>query len=156
MRVLVECYPDESLLRALGVPRKQLRHESCKGQVVKRVLKFDCATGLVDEDPTSPQPRELDNYGQVQAAEGLRLLARRDDKDKRLIVICPRLEDWLIQRARASGIKLEEYHLPCDPDRLHGIPRYEQKQGFRRFLLALKEQDKGMGLLRKWIFEEES
>lgn len=153
MRILVECYPDAALLRTLGVPRKQLRHESCKGEVIKRVLKSDCATGLIDEDPSSAQPRDLANYKEIQAAEGLRLLARRDDKNKRLIIVCPRLEDWLIARAKSSGIKPEEYRLPSDPDRLHSIPRYEQNDGFRRFLAELKERDKGMHLLRRWVLE---
>lgn len=155
MRVLVECYPDEMLLRVLGVPRKQIRHERCKGEVVKRVRKFDCATGLIDEDPTSAQPRDLINYKQVQSGEGLRLLARRDDENKTLIIICPRLEDWLIQRAKLSGVKLEDYTLPDDPHRLHSIVRYDQKDGFQRFLSELKEKDKGMHLLREWILKEE-
>ena len=156
MRILVECYPDEALLRALGVSKKQLRHERCKGEVVKRVRKFDCATGLIDEDPSSAQPRDLDNYKQVRAAEGLRLLARRDDKNKRLIIICPRLEDWLIQRAGLSDIKPEDYGIPSRPDRLHSIVRYERKDGFQQFLSELKERDSGMHLLRQWIFEAES
>ena len=156
MKVLVECNADEKLLRALGVSKKQLRHERCKGEVVKRVLKFDCATGLIDEDPASAQPRELDNYKHVQSAEELRLLASRDDKNKRLIIICPRLEDWLIQRAKSSGIRPEDYGLPSDPDKLHSIPRYEQKEGFCRFLEELKERDSGMHLLRRWILEAES
>jgi len=156
MIILVECYPDALLLRALGVSKKQLRHERCKGEVVKRVLKFDCATCLIDEDPASAQPRDLDNYKQVQAAEGLRLLTRRDDKNKRLIIICPRLEDWLIQRAKTSGIRPEDYGLPSDPDHLHSIPRYEQKESFRRFLAELKERDRGMHLLRQWILQAES
>jgi hypothetical protein len=156
MKFLVECYPDGALLRALGVSKKQLRHERCKGEVVKRVRKFDCATGLVDEDPTSAQPRDLDNYKQIQVGEGLFLLARRDDNNKRLIIICPRLEDWLISRAKSSGIRPEDYGLPGDPDRLHSIPRYEQKPGFLRFLTELKEQDKGMQLLRQWILQIES
>lgn len=156
MKVLVECYPDETLLRTLGVPRKQIGHERCKGEVVNRVLKSDCATGLIDEDPSSAQPRDLDNYKEVQAAEGLRLLARRDDKNKRLIIVCPRLEDWLIARAKSSGIRPEDYGLPGDPDRLHSIPGYEQKEGFRRFLAELKERDSGMHLLRRWVLEEES
>jgi len=154
MMVLVECYPDAALLRLLGVPRKQLRHERCKGEVVNRVLKISCATGLIDEDPSSAQPRDLDNYKQLQASEGLRLIARRDDKNKRLIIVCPRLEDWLIRRARSAGLKPEEYHLPGDPDRLHSIPRYEQNDGFRRFLTELIERDSGMRLLRRWVFED--
>ncbi len=156
MRILVECYPDAALLRALGVSKKQLRHEGGKGEVVKQVRKFDCATGLIDEDPASAQPRDLDNYKEVQAMEGLRLLARRDDKNKRLIIVCPRLEDWLIQRAKSSGIRPKDYGLPSDPDKLHSIPRYEQKEGFCRFLAELKEQDSGMHLLRRWILEAES
>jgi hypothetical protein len=156
MRILVECYPDETLLRTLGVPRKQLRHERCKGEVVKRVLKFDCATGVIDEDPASAQPRELDNYKEVRAAEGLRLLARRDDKNKRLIIICPRLEDWLLQRAGLSGIEPEDYGVLSQPNHLHSIPRYERTDGFQRFLSELKEQDKGMHLLHRWVLEGES
>ena len=155
MRILVECYPDAALLHTLGVPNKQLRHERCKGEVVKRVHKFGNATGLIDEDPTSAQPRDLDNYKQVQAGEGLRLRARRDDKNKRLIIICPRLEEWLLQKARLLDVKSEEYGLPSDPDRLHSVPRYDQKDGFCRFLAELKKRDSGMHLLRRWILEEE-
>lgn len=155
MRILVECYPDAALLRILGVPNKQLRHERCKGEVVKRVHKFGNAIGLIDEDPASAQPRDLDNYKQVQAGEGLRLLVRRDDKNKRLIIICPRLEDWLLQRAGLSDIKPEDYSVPNDPNRLHSIVRYDQKDGFQQFLSELKEQDKGMHLLRQWILEEQ-
>jgi hypothetical protein len=156
MRILVECYADAALLCVLGAPGEQLRHERCKGEVVKRVHKFGSAIGLIDEDPSSAQPRDLENYKELQAAEGLRLLARRDDKNKRLIIVCPRLEDWLIQRAKSSSIKPEEHGLPTDPDRLHGTPRYEQKEGFRRFLEELKERDKGMDILRRWILEAES
>ena len=156
MKVLVECYPDAALVRTLGVSKKQLRHERCKGEVVKRVHKFGNATGLIDEDPTSAQPRNLENYKQMQAGEGIQLLIRRDDKNKRLIIICPRLEDWLIDRAKSSGIRIEEYGLPSNPDCLHSIPRYEQKEGFRRFLAELTKQDKGMQLLRRWILAEES
>ena len=156
MKVFVECYPDAALLRALGVSKKQLRHERCKGEVVKRVHKFDCATGLVDEDPTSTQPRDLDNYKQIQTVEGLCLLTRRNDDNKRLVIICPRLEEWLISRAKSSGIRPEDYGLPGDPDRLHSIPRYEQKPGFLRFLTELKERDKGMRLLQQWILQADS
>lgn len=153
MKVLVECYPDAALLRALSVPRKQIGHQSCKGEVVKRVLKLDDAIGLIDEDPSGTQPRELANYNQIQAAEGLRLLARRDNKNKRLIIVCPRLEEWLITKAKSSGIRPEDYGLPSDADRLHSIPRYDQKEGFSRFLEELNKRDKGMDILRRWVLE---
>lgn len=152
MRVLVECYPDAAVLRAIGVTKKHLRHERCKGEVVKRVLKLDRAVGVIDEDPGSAQPRDLNNYKEKEAAEGLRLLVRHGSADRRLIVVCPRLEDWLIARAIAVGIKPQDYDLPSDPHRLHGIPHYEDRQTFQQFLTELTGRDaEGMGLLRQWV-----
>ncbi len=154
MKAFVECFPDTALLRNLGVPKQQLRHERCKGEVVKRVSKSDSAIGLVDEDPASSQPRELSNYKQIQAAEGLRLLVRKNDENKKFVLVCPRLEEWFIERAKISGILPENYGLPNNPDRLHSIGRYDKKEGFKRFLAELKEKDKGMKLLYKWVFQK--
>ena len=151
MRVLAECYPDEALLRALGVPRKQLRHERCKGEVVKKVAKRDDTVGVVDEDPASAQPRDLGNYEVISEEEGLRLLVRRGNKAQRIIVICPRLEDWLIQRAKAAGVRLQDYALPDDPNRLHALGRYDQKNGFPSLLAELINRDEAMRLLRQWV-----
>lgn len=157
MRILVECNADESVLRALGLSKKQIRHERCKGEVINRLRKLPGAIGVVDEDPASAQPRDLNNYQEeVQTTEGLRLLTRQGKGAQRLILVCPKLEDWLIHRARSIGIEPENYGLPADPNRLHSIPRYEQKEGFRHFLAELKERDSGMHLLRRWIFEAES
>jgi hypothetical protein len=154
MRVLVECDADEAVLLALGVPKRQLLHFGGKGEVVKRVLKLDCAIGVIDEDPGSAQPADLANYDEAQAAGGLRLLIRRGSADRKLIVICPRLEDWLIARAISSGIKPQDYDLPSDPHRLHGIPHYEDRQRFHQFLTELAGRDaEGMGLLRQWLHQ---
>ncbi len=155
MRVLVECYPVEVLLRTLGVPKKQLRHEARKGEVFNRLRDTPGAVGVVDEDPASIQPRDLSNYDETGAAEGLRLLARRGSKGQRLIILCPRLEEWLLQRAGVCGVDPARYYLPSSPNELHDIPRYDQKDGFRRFLADLNGRDRGMGLLRQWVFQGE-
>ncbi|MGD2093403.1 MAG: hypothetical protein PVH77_00160 [Phycisphaerales bacterium] len=152
MKVLVECDADEAVLRALGVTKKQLLHFGGKGNVINRLKKLPGATGIVDEDPASAQPRDLNNYQEeVQTTEGLRLLTRQGKGGQRLILVCPKLEDWLIQRAESSGIQPDDYGLPSNPDKLHSIPRYEQKEGFSRFLAELKERDSGIHLLRRWI-----
>ena len=157
MRVLVECNADEVVLRNLGVPKRQLFHFGGKDKLINRLRNLPGAVGVVDEDPASIQHPDLKaSYRQAESAEGLRLLARRGSGGQRLVVICPKLEDWLIERAKSSGIRPEDHGLPSDPDRLHSIPRYEQKEGFRRFLSVLKEQDKGMRLLRRWVFEDET
>jgi len=154
MKVLVECSADEVVLRSLGVPRKQLFHFGGKDKLITRLRDMPGAVGMVDEDPASTQHPDLKaGYRKVESAEGLHLLTRQGSGGQRLVVICPKLEDWLIERAKSSGIRPDDYGLPSDPDRLHSIPRYEQKEGFRRFLAELKERDKGMHLLRRWVFE---
>jgi hypothetical protein len=108
--------------------------------------------GVIEEDPGSAQPRDLASYDEIQAAGGLRLLVRHGSADRKLIVVCPRLEDWLIARAVSSGIRLQDYGLPGDPHRLHGIPHYEDRQTFQQFLTELTGRDaEGMGLLRQWV-----
>ena len=157
MKVLVECDADEVVLRNLGVPRKKLFHFGGKDKLITRLRNLPRAVGVVDEDPASIQHPDLRaSYRQVKSAEGLRLLGRHGSGGQRLVVVCPKLEDWLIDRAKSSGIRPEDYGLPIDPDRLHSIPRYERKESFRRFLAELIKQDKGLHLLRRWILEEES
>ena len=157
MRVLVECDADEVVLRTLGVTKKQLLHFGGKDKLINRLRNLPGVLGVVDEDPASTQHPDLKaSYWQTESAEGLRLLARQGSGSQRLVIICPKLEDWLIQRAKSSRIRPEDYGLPSDPDKLHSIPRYEQKEGFCRFLAELKERDSGMHLLRRWILEAES
>jgi hypothetical protein len=152
MKVLVECNADEAVLRALGFPRKQLLHFPGKYELVRKLKDRAHDVGMVDEDPGKGNPpQDMRNYRQTDSAEGLHLLARQGSGGQRLVVVCPKLEDWLIARAKSSGIRPEDYGLPSDPDRLHSIPRYEQKKGFPHFLAELKEQDKGMHLLRRWL-----
>ncbi len=157
MKVLVECSADEVVLRSLGVPKKQLSHFGGKDKLITRLRDMPGAVGMVDEDPASTQHPDLKvAYRKVESAEGLCLLTRQGSGGQKLVMICPKLEDWLIERAKSSGIRPEDYGLPSDPDRLHSIPRYEQKEGFRRFLVELKERDRGMRLLQQWILQAES
>jgi hypothetical protein len=157
MKVLVECNADEIVLRNIGVPKKQLFHFGGKDKLITRLRNLPGAVGVVDEDPASIQHPDLKaSYRQAEYTEGLRLLARRGSGGQKLVMICPKLEDWLIERAKSSGIRPEDYGLPGDPDHLHSIPRYEQKQNFLRFLKELNECDRGMHLLRRWILEAKS
>jgi hypothetical protein len=153
MRIAVECYPDEVVLRALGIPKKQLLHQARKGEVFNWLKKNAGAVGMVDEDPDSDQPRDLTSYQQIQASEGLLLFVRHGSSGQRLIVVRPRLEDWLIQRAGVCGIDPRQFQLPGSAKELHAIPRYELKDGFRRFLAELNGSDAGMRLLGQWILQ---
>ena len=151
MIFFVEDGPHKSLLCFLGIGQKRIFIMGAKGNVIGKLKDHPSDTGMVDEDPDSAQPHDLSNYTQVPATEGLRLRLRRGNTGQRLIVVCPRIEEWLIQRAMICGIDPRQYHLPSTPKELHNIPRYEQKDGFPRFLAELNDRDRGMDLLRQWI-----
>jgi hypothetical protein len=155
MIFLVEDAPHKSLLQSLGIPRKRILLFGSKGNVIKKLKDRPGDMGIVDEDPQSiqTQPHELANYQEVDNGEELCLLARRGHNKQKLVVICPRIEDWLIQRAKLSDIDPTRYYLPSTPKKLKELVHYEQKEYFHHFLDELKERDSGIRLLSQWILQ---
>jgi hypothetical protein len=156
MTFLVEDAPHKSLLCALGIPRKCILVMGAKGNVIKKLKGRPGDVGLVDEDPGSiqTQSHELANYQEIERGEGLQLRARRGSGGQRLIVLCPIVESWLMDRARVCGIDPREYHLPGAAKELKDLLHYEEKEWFRRFLDELSDRD--VGLLRRWVAQGES
>ncbi len=144
----LECYPDEVLVRTLGVPSRELRHVGGKGNVLNRLREHQEGLGLVEEDPQSHQPLELGNYQQIQQKGDLVLL-RRGTSNRWLIIICPRLEELLSNRAQASGIAPKDYGLPPSAAQLKKIPHYERRRNFPEFLQDLCQTDEQINQLQE-------
>ena len=51
---------------------------------------------------------------------GLRLY-RHGERGNTLIVLCPKLEDWIIAAVRDAVLSIEDYGLPSNPNRLHDV-----------------------------------
>ena len=118
MTLFLECRPDETLARALGVPRRAIVHSHSKGAVSKNLGKKTSARGLVDEDPGSSEPTTLRRFTEVSAAHDLKLKEDRA-RNNTLVVVYPRLEDWIIKTAKAANVKLERFNLSENPLELH-------------------------------------
>lgn len=154
MKVLVECCHDTALVRYLGVPIRRLGHVHGKGNVLRLLAKWDGeVVGVVDADTgkQSDNNRELPKYREEQSAYDLMLLRHHADERKSLVVIIPKLEDWLLARAAVVGIRASDYGLPETARAMHKSPRYDLKPGFRRFLGDLAAGDDGMKMLKKWL-----
>lgn len=151
MNFLVEDAPHKSLLCSLRISRKCILVMGAKGNVIKKLKDRPGDVGIVDEDPSSiqTQSHELAKYQVMGSGEGLQLLARRGSGGQRLIVLCPIVEDWLMDRARACAIDPRQYYLPGTAKELKGLLHYEEKDGFLRFLNELSDKD--IGLLRQWV-----
>lgn len=116
-RFHVECHPDERLLRTLGVPRKEIKHWRDKGRVCKHVQKTNGVLGLIDEDPAKTQPSLFKHIRpNFYPRYGLKVY---DIETSRLIVLCPRLEEWIVQAAKEAGVKMAHFGLPENGDDLH-------------------------------------
>lgn len=46
-------------------------------------------------------------------------ILHHNQRNNRLMVLCPRLEEWVIEASREANIGLRRYGLPSDPDELH-------------------------------------
>lgn len=138
MRLFLECKPDETLAVALGVPSHAIIHCHGKGKVSKNLRKNSGVTGLVDEDAGRTETPTLKKYADVSSGHGVKL---KQDKEQnnRLVVVCPKLEDWVIETAKASGVKMTKYNLSENPNALHADINY-RLPNFQRLLAELLEQ----------------
>ena len=114
MTVLVECFADEALVRALGVGRREILHAGDRGRVCNKMRKGSRLTGLVDEDPGGPTPGYLDELALIEESGDMRVLEDKSRGNK-LIVLRPRLEEWILEAAREADLDWNALGLASSP-----------------------------------------
>ena len=128
--IVLECNPDEVLIKTLGYARNMITHQPSRGEVINYLKKNPDAIGIVDDDPGSAKPTYFSKF-QSETTEKFNTESYCIPKlQTRLIVIKPRLEEWILKRAAESGIDTTQYSLPNDGHELHKIintrlPRFE-------------------------------
>ncbi len=151
--IVVECDPDEFIVRTLGFAKRLIKHEGGKGTVLGVVRKQGKCIGIIDEDPQTSQPPEMNNYILRDGKKTIKLFMRRNDQSNRIIQISPFLEHWLIIRANHNKISLRDYSLPDNPRKLHDIPHIEKNRNFQKFLDELIRIDEEINTIKQWIEE---
>lgn len=134
----VECNPDKALLCTLGISRKQVIHSYGKGNVCRRLQKTANAIGLVDEDPKSARPSYIKTLKLIDTKDEIKLYF--DSKtDNRLILLCPRLEEWIVLAARNANEDITRYGLPDNANELHKVINVRQHD-FRQFITDIRDK----------------
>jgi hypothetical protein len=119
MSVFVECKPDETVVVALGVPKRFVTHFQGKDELCKALQQHRDITGVVDEDPLSAQPSYVRQLPSADSVLGIRVQFDRS-RNNRLVMVCPRLEDWLITAAKDSDVALSDFGFSAkEPRALH-------------------------------------
>ena len=122
----VECKPDQVLAQKLtGLPQREIGH-ALKGrpEVLRFIAEKSNSIAMVDEDPGSRPPaifgRMLRNENET--SRGLVVYYDRG-RNNRVVVICPKLEDWVLRAAQDVRIRVNAppYSLPGTSKSLHKI-----------------------------------
>lgn len=120
--IYLECKPDYALVRALtGISKREIIHEfKGKFEVCKRVNNSTNCKGMIDEDPGSVQPRYVNTLKPANDLSSYDIRVLRDnDKSNYLIVLCPRLEEWILGAAQEAGLNVREFGLSNRGGQLH-------------------------------------
>mgnify|MGYP001039832934 CR=1 FL=1 len=119
---LVECKPDTVLVQSLTrASRKNIQHAGNKSELLKKLTEhYSDSKGVIDEDPWSIQPPHMQKFKEKQnlTSFGLKVL-HQTSKNNTLIVLCPRLEEWILEAAREANVDPQKYNLPNDSVKLH-------------------------------------
>lgn len=105
--IYVECKPDAALVQILTqLSHRGIVHElKGKYEVVERISSGRNARRMVDEDPGSVQPAYLARMEVLRdlPQSGLKML---EDvaRANRVVLLCPKLEDWIIRVALDAGV----------------------------------------------------
>jgi hypothetical protein len=142
--IYIECDPDFALVKCIAnVPRRGIDHElKGKGEICNKLASQSNCKALIDEDPSARQPRYISRLrasGREREITEHELKLLRDSSNNCLIMLCPRLEDWMLRTAREVGIDVRDYGLPHDAKRLHSEININLDK-FEKLLEALKSK----------------
>ncbi len=151
--ILVECRPDFILIKTLtGLPKRQIPHHQGKPEICKSLKKSTLCKGLIDEDPGTAQPPYLNNLEPLKTSTEMDLKVLADRKRRNLVIIlCPKLEDWIIKSAKIAKLNMEkQFRLPHDSNRLHRIINY-RLANFQQLLETLRGHSPRINTLEKYL-----
>lgn len=120
--IFVECNPDELLIQKIGIPKKIIYHAGGKTKICKKLSKDTNKIGVIDEDPLSVQPPYIKKLKIIEEEKELGIKVLFDEKRKnRIIILSPRLEEWIIKACEEAKIDLKKYNLPKNGNKLHKV-----------------------------------
>ena len=83
--------------------------------------------------------------------DGIEIL-HHNQGHNRLIVLYPRLEEWVIESARKANVSLRNYNLPTTGNELHEVINFKIKR-FEELLDDLKQSSERVKILKRHLTE---
>ncbi len=146
--IFVECHADSVLVQNLtSLSPENIPHDlRGRGAVCNLLSNSSNSKGLIDKDPgTARHPYE--KAGQPRGShvqEDIELL-HYSSQNNQLIVLCPKLEDWILKTAHIAGIDVTRRGLPNNANQLHKV--IDNKLDKFRILLNMLKKRKSPRIL---------
>lgn len=126
--IFVECNADDTLVKCLtNTPKANIIHDFTgkPGVCTQLMRNWTDSKGLIDEDPRAGQPpyvKKARPHGKTIQYD-IKYL-RDASRNNYLIVLCPKLEDWILKSAEIADIDVTRHSLPNDANALHRVIDY--------------------------------
>ena len=139
-----ECFPDESFLKSIGFTSGQLSggHSLGRSKVCGKLRNSTNSLALIDEDPFSAQDPYLKYLLSLRPSykDPYLICVKDAQRNNKLIVLRPDLEQLCMKLARESNVKLSssKYSLPESWEDLHEVltlkKNVEKRKKFIEFI----------------------
>ncbi len=159
--VIPECYVDTKLIKTIAPPKAgNYNHQKGCPNVVKTMqIKFtdEFAIGIIDRDKNMVGYAE--EFTLIKNVNDSLLLLKHLKKHQYLIIICPAIEQWLLNAAESVHISLNDFGLPDNLDELKKITKTSTSEdrdphstSLRRLFTELQQRGAiGVRVLSLWI-----
>lgn len=138
--IYVECNADQTLVETLVQSKKLISHSFGKGNVCNRLKKNTNSIGLVDEDPSCAQPGYIKKLEWISEKNGLKIYKDKNSNNT-LIMLCPRLEEWILKASEEAKKDVSDYGLPKDANSLHKrLSIRKDRQKFRSLIDVVRQK----------------
>lgn len=153
--LVAECKPDVTLLAS--VLRRRVEHAAGKSRVIRKLMRnYENSIGMVDQDPDSIQPPDMKKFKEAESSQRNQFkILHHNPRNNCLIVLCPKLEDWIIEASKEADIDLASFRLPDNPDELHEVINLRIER-FQKLVEELRKKSSRIKALKRHLRKTEA
>jgi hypothetical protein len=157
LNIIPECYVDTKVAEIVGQASRKYNHQHGCGDVANRMIKSknNICLGIIDEDKNKgPRAKYFSEFTTIKEENNL-ILKRHKERKQYLMLICPEIEQWLMNDARHAQIDPTGYNLPPNLKGFTSICKtqdIDRNEGFYRFIKTLINKNApSVSTLKMWI-----
>ena len=127
LSIVPECHVDTKVAEIVGGDGKYNHKHGCGDVAIELEFKLKdrVAIGIIDEDKNKGSiAKYLFEFDIIKSENNL-ILKRHRKRKQYLILICPEIEQWLLNDAVATNLDIENFGLPKD---MKGLKRKTKTQ----------------------------